>query len=132
MDALDSAKDRESGRRVKVAELYEQLRSALTDVSSDRMDALVKRIEMQDLEAVLRKAIVDSGITHYAIAKQAGISPVVLDRFKTGKTITLATASKITAILGFGLMKIDPEPTTAAAAKKSMPKKTTKRISKKQ
>lgn len=131
MDALDSSKDRESGRHVKVAERYEQLRSALTDVVSGRMDALVERIEMQDLETVLRKAIADSGMTHYAIAKQAGISPVVLDRFKAGKTITLATASKITEILVLTLMKVDGEVTASATASKSMLKKTTKRISKK-
>lgn len=37
----------------------------------------------------LRKAIGDSGETHYRISKETGIAPSVLDRFVSRKTVHL-------------------------------------------
>ena len=114
--------------------MFERLRVVLRDVPSDRMDALVERMEMQDLETVLWKAITESGKTHYAIGKAAGVAPGVLDRFVAGtRGITLATASKIVGVLGYGLVKIDPDTSSAADAepeKKKAAKKTAKRTPK--
>ncbi len=130
MGSLDGKKDSEPGRSVRVAELYERLRSVLADVPSDRIDALVERIEMQNLGEVLRKAIADSGKTHNAIAVAAGMSPIGIGRFVRGdRDIKLETASKIAGVLGFGLLKIDPEPITEAPAKKPA-KKTAKKTPK--
>ena len=52
----------------------------------------------------LRLAIVRSGLTHYRLAKEAGITPPTLDRFVSGeRDLRLETASKIAAVLGLVL-----------------------------
>ena len=49
----------------------------------------------------LRAAIVESGLTHYRIAKDAGIKPDILDRFVSGeRDVRLQTAEKIALVLG--------------------------------
>lgn len=66
-----------------------------------------------ELEASLKKAITGSGLTHYAIGKAAGIAPGMIDRFVSGERgLQLTTASKIAAVLGYGLVKI-AEPANA-------------------
>jgi hypothetical protein len=52
----------------------------------------------------LRTAIINDGRTHYAIAKDAGIEPDILDRFQTGRDIYLTTAAKIAIALGVDLI----------------------------
>jgi DNA-binding Xre family transcriptional regulator len=53
----------------------------------------------------LRKAIVDSGETHYRIGKQTGIDTRVLDRFVSGERPTLRsdTVDKLCEYLGLEL-----------------------------
>jgi plasmid maintenance system antidote protein VapI len=52
----------------------------------------------------LRKAIKASGLTHYAIAKLADVSPSQIDRFMTGeRDLKLATAANLAASLGLSL-----------------------------
>ncbi|MDB5344371.1 MAG: hypothetical protein JWP89_2748 [Schlesneria sp.] len=110
-----------------VAALVEHRRSTPVNIDADRIKALVERIEMQDLELILRQAIKDSGKTHYAIGKLAEVAPGVLDRFVAGtRGITLATASKVAGVLGLGLMTIDQESYADVSAKKPK-KKVTKR-----
>ena len=54
---------------------------------------------------VLRKAIRDSGLTHYRIAKDAGVKPSQLDFFVNGtRTVTIETAAKIAAVLRLELV----------------------------
>lgn len=49
----------------------------------------------------LRAAIIGSGLTHYRIAKDAGIKPDILDRFVSGeRDVRLQTAEKIGRVLG--------------------------------
>lgn len=128
MDAFDGAKDCRPLSSLTVEELYERLKDITRDIPNERMEALHERIQMQDLEAVLRKAIVASGKTHYAIGKASGVAAGVIDRFAAGtRGITLATASKIAGVLGFGLVKIDPEPIPEAPAAKKATKKAPKR-----
>ena len=58
------------------------------------------------LVVALREAITEAGRTHYAIAKQAGITPEILDRFVRGERgMTLATAGKVAETLGYELTK---------------------------
>ena len=53
---------------------------------------------------VLRRAIRDSGLTHYRIGKDAGVSPTILDRFMAGtRGLNLETASKIGMAIGLEL-----------------------------
>lgn len=68
-----------------------------------------------DIEDSLRKAIADSGMTHYAIGKAAGIATGMIDRFVRGdRGIQLGTASKIARVLGYGLVKVQPGTTGTA------------------
>jgi len=58
----------------------------------------------QDIESQLKRAIRDSGMTHYRISKISGVAPPVLCNFMSGKrTITLTTAAKIAKALGLEL-----------------------------
>ena len=53
----------------------------------------------------LKEAIAASGATHYAIGKQAGIRPDLLDRFMRGeRDLRLASAGKIANALGLDLV----------------------------
>ena len=53
----------------------------------------------------LQKAIANSGQTEYAIAKRAGVSQSVLNRFMNGERgISLQTASKLCTCLGLSLV----------------------------
>ena len=53
------------------------------------------------IDADLRTAIIESGLTHYRIAKDAGISPDVVTRFVTGaRDVTLTSAAKVAHVLG--------------------------------
>ena len=52
----------------------------------------------------LKQAIVDSGKTAYAIAREAGLRPEQVARFVTGKRdLTLSTAARVAAVLGLEL-----------------------------
>jgi len=64
----------------------------------------------RDLSGDLRQAIADSGRTHYAIGKAAGVAPEVIDRFVSGeRDIRLATASKLASALRLKLKSESPE-----------------------
>lgn len=57
-----------------------------------------------ELVDALKRAIIDSGLTHYRIAKDAGVTPDVIDRFVRGeRDLRLETAGKIAAVLGMTL-----------------------------
>ena len=56
------------------------------------------------IDAALKAAIKASGLTHYAIAKLAEVSPSVIDRFMAGeRDLRLGTAASIAASLGLEL-----------------------------
>lgn len=65
------------------------------------------------LSAALKKAIKASGLTHYALAKQAGLNPTVIDRFMhpaddpRHRDVRLETAEKIASILGLVMVPAD-------------------------
>lgn len=62
-----------------------------------------RKIE-RTISAELRQAIADSGLTHYAIGKAAGVSPAVISRFSTGERgITLAVVDRICQALNLCL-----------------------------
>lgn len=59
-----------------------------------------------ELEKALRKAIRNSGLTRYAVAKGAGVDVAALLRFMSGqRTLTLRTAGKLAAFLGLKLLR---------------------------
>lgn len=51
----------------------------------------------------LQAAVSKSGETHYRIAKRAGITPDMVDRFMDGRDIRISTAAKIAEALGLEL-----------------------------
>ena len=55
----------------------------------------------------MRDAIERSGLTSYALGKAAGVSPTMIDRFRSGqRSLRLDTAGKLAAILR---LRIQPE-----------------------
>jgi plasmid maintenance system antidote protein VapI len=62
-------------------------------------------MKMSDLASQLRKVIIDSGLTHYAIGKLSGVDTAVIDRFVSGeRDIRLETAGRIAEALGCKLV----------------------------
>jgi plasmid maintenance system antidote protein VapI len=60
-----------------------------------------------DLEMVLRKAIVASGLTHYELGKRAQVHTSQLDRFVSEKrSLNLPAASRLADTLGLELRPI--------------------------
>jgi len=56
----------------------------------------------------LKDAVRNSGKTHYRIAKEAGITPEMIDRFMSGsRDLRLRTAAKIAQALGLELKSMD-------------------------
>jgi len=57
-----------------------------------------------DWESIIRKAIEDSGLSAYRLAKESGISQPQISRFIADKrTLTLPAAEKIAHIVGLEL-----------------------------
>ena len=60
------------------------------------------------IDAELRKRIEKSGVTIYALAGLADVSPQQVGRFVKGeRDLTLATAAKLAGALGLELVAID-------------------------
>lgn len=67
---------------------------------------MAKRKTKTGLVDALRSAIQNSGLTRYAVAKQAGVGFAVLNRFVAGeRDLRLETAAKICDALGLELVK---------------------------
>lgn len=67
-----------------------------------------RRGKQADLVEQLKRAIRDSGLTHYRIGKAAGIRPDMVDRFMRGERVfRLDTAAKICESLGLELRPKD-------------------------
>jgi len=59
------------------------------------------------IDTTLRAAITKSGLTHYALAKAAGVTAGQLDRFMSGeRDLRLGTAAAIAAALGLELRQV--------------------------
>lgn len=60
-----------------------------------------------DLAARLRKCIERSGLSRFALAKEAGVSYAIVHRFIGGtRDVTLTTASKSCEVLGLDLQPV--------------------------
>lgn len=56
--------------------------------------------KQRDLTQTLKAAIKASGLSHYRIAKDAGVTPAMIDRFMSGeRDLRLTTASKLAQAL---------------------------------
>jgi len=66
---------------------------------------LARRPIPRSLSASLKKAMNGSPMTSYQLAKEAGVSPIMVSRFLSGKRdIRLATADRLAHVLGLKLM----------------------------
>jgi transcriptional regulator with XRE-family HTH domain len=66
---------------------------------------LARRPIRRSLSASLKKAMKHSSKTSYQLAKEAGVSPIVVSRFLSGKRdIRLTTADRLAHVLGLKLM----------------------------
>jgi len=58
-----------------------------------------------DIETQLRKAIIESPVSRYKIAKESGVGEAPLSLFVNRKrTLTLTSAAKVADVLGFELV----------------------------
>lgn len=58
------------------------------------------------LSEQLRAAIVESGLSHYRLAKETGVSQPIITRFVNGtRSISLETADRIAGYFGMTLAK---------------------------
>jgi hypothetical protein len=63
--------------------------------------------DKKTLGDVLRQAIWDSELTDYRIAKNAGVGPEMVGRFKRGSDCRISTVGKIAEVLGLELRPMD-------------------------
>lgn len=69
--------------------------------------AMRKTKRTSGLEAPLRRAMADSGMSQRQLAALSGIDPAQVSYFMAGKrSLTLRSAEKITAVLGLELARI--------------------------
>ena len=63
--------------------------------------------KLRPIDQALKAAIKASGLTHYAVAKLAEVSPAQIDRFMSGeRDLRLGTAAAIAASLGLELKAV--------------------------
>jgi hypothetical protein len=66
---------------------------------------LPRRSIPRSLSAGLKRAMKHSRKTSYQLAKEAGVSPIMISRFRSGKRdIRLATADRLAHVLGLKLV----------------------------
>jgi DNA-binding phage protein len=64
-------------------------------------------IDPNTISGQLRQAIIDSGLSFYAVARAAGLSPGMVTRFMAGdRAPSLETVDKLAAALGLRLCKV--------------------------
>ena len=80
------------------------LRTAVSALPPEREAVLLDSIGMIDED--LRRAILESGLTAYAIAQRCNMGPDPIQRFINGeRDMRLATAAKVAKCLGLELVK---------------------------
>jgi hypothetical protein len=97
-----------------VNEKLDRLAELLRQHPPDRLDlfwsdVMAKRppIDPSTISGQLKLVIRDSGLTHYAIGKAAGVAPDVILRFMVGeRTLTLRTLDKIAGALRLRLCQV--------------------------
>lgn len=102
-------------RHVKTNRIYRTRRLTPEEVAHDR--EIRRKIELEfpplskpykrdknSLTEMLKSSLRASGRSFYQIAKEAGVSPIVITRFLAGKRdIRMATADKLAGVLGLKL-----------------------------
>jgi ribosome-binding protein aMBF1 (putative translation factor) len=91
-----------------VRDKLDRLASLLRRHSRDRLESFGKRVMKKEPEAlseVIAQTIRERGISTYALGKQTGISPTVIQRFLRGERgLTLKTADELAKVLDLVLV----------------------------
>ena len=85
--------------RKELRDFANYVRRTGNDISLDEYHKVMNREsrEREKMESYLRKQLEQDG-TFHKLAKQGGVSPVTLSRFKKGKQLRLATLKKLSEI----------------------------------
>lgn len=95
-------------KRKSTASVLQELQERMRQIPPERVDALNEKLRQDEAAdqfvEMIRQAIRESGLSHYAIGKQAEIAPAQIDRFMAGdRDLRLSTVAKICAVLGLTL-----------------------------
>jgi hypothetical protein len=125
MESRDNSTNSKSGR---VNQMMEQLREILSSLPDDRRELLEKEIQVEGLVWDLKREIVNSGLTHYRLAKMSGVDISGIDRFMSGeRDLTFVSAGKLADALGLMLVSTGKPPETPAKAPPETPAKASKK-----
>ena len=81
----------------------QELRHELRNIPEERQEVLKEELK-DDLESVLRRAIIDSGWSHRKICYRAKVDVKTINRFMAGETdLWFRTAAKIAEVLDLEL-----------------------------
>ena len=129
MEARDTSTNSKSAR---VNQKMEQLREILSSLPDDRGELLEKEIQVEGLVWDLKREIVNSGLTHYRLAKMSGVDISGIDRFMSGeRDLTFVSAGKLADALGLMLVSTGKPPETPAEAPEEAPEVAPAKASKK-
>ena len=119
MESRDNSTNSKSAR---VNQKMEQLREILSSLPDDRGELLEKEIQVEGLVWDLKREIVNSGLTHYRLAKMSGVDISGIDRFMSGeRDLTFVSAGKLADALGLMLVSTGKPPETPAEAPEEAP-----------
>lgn len=125
MESRDNSTNSESGR---VNQMMEQLREILSSLPDDRRELLEKGIQVEGLVWDLKREIVNSGLTHYRLAKMSGVDISGIDRFMSGeRDLTFVSAGKLADALGLMLVSTGKPAEAPAEAPEVAPAKASKK-----
>ncbi len=125
MESRDNSTNSKSGR---VNQMMEQLREILSSLPDDRRKLLEKGIQVEGLVWDLKREIVNSGLTHYRLAKMSGVDISGIDRFMSGeRDLTFVSAGKLADALGLMLVSTGKPPETPEVAPEVAPAKASKK-----
>lgn len=129
MESRDNSTNSKSGR---VNQMMEQLREILSSLPDDRKELLEGELQVEGLVWDLKREIVNSGLTHYRLAKMSGVDISGIDRFISGeRDLTFVSAGKLADALGLMLVSTGKPPETPAEAPPETPPETPAKASKK-
>lgn len=104
MDAYGNQPHCEAGS-MSVGAKYDRLAALVRQLPGERQSLLVNElVELVGLTEELKDAIDRSGLSHYRLAQETGVTPGAISRFVAGeRDLRLETAAKLADALGLEL-----------------------------
>lgn len=79
----------------------------ITSSRHNEISPVVERRLGMTISEVLRQVVIDSGLSHYRVAKMAGTTPTIIGRFvNEQKGLRLSTADRLAEAMGLELKPI--------------------------